>query len=121
MCDSRLDVPCSHEPRNIEEHITHDVSSRFLCYFMHRLLDFRQPEVEALADMAGCCLEADTGNFGFERPFGGSQLSPFWYLRLPDETFAVSILQRSLLVKVQAPAWTCQCLPGPLCKFASTF
>ena len=104
MCDSRLDHPCSQEPRNIDERSTQDASvasAQYLCYFMHRLLDFRQPEVKSLADMTGCCTDADSDSFGFEEPYGGCKLSPFWYLRLPSESIATSILQRSLLVKVQ--------------------
>ena len=103
MCDSRLDHPCSPEPCNIEERSTPDASVasvQYLCYFMHRLLDFRQPEVKSLADMTGCCTGADSDSFGFEQPFGSCNLSPFWYLRLPSERVAISILQRSLLVKV---------------------
>lgn len=103
MCDSRLDTPCTPEPCNITDRATPDglvASQMYLCYFMHRLLDFRQPEVTALADMAGCCTQADSDTFGFKTPFGGSKLSPFWYLRLPSESVAAAILQRSLLVKV---------------------
>lgn len=114
MCDTRLDHLCSQEPRNIEERSTPDASvasAQYLCYFMHRLLDFRQPEVKSLADMTGCCTDADSDSFGFEEPYGGCKLSPFWYLRLPSESVATSILQRSLLVKVQH---------GPMLYFGDT-
>lgn len=30
-----------------------NTSSRYCCYFLHRLLDFRVPELRALADMCG--------------------------------------------------------------------
>lgn len=115
--DSNYDGPqvCSPdiEARDTKEQPTDaSVASRlYLCYFMHRLLDFRQPEVRALAAMAGCCLESRSDTCGFKPPFGGSYLSPFWYLRLPSEAIAQRLLQRSLLVKVlQSSMLALQCL-----------
>ena len=73
--------------------------TEYLCYFMHRLLDFRHPEIRSLAAL----LDSDNADFhsiSFQSPCGGSYLSPFWYVRLPSETLARSIAQRSLLVKV---------------------
>lgn len=116
MCDRRLDTPCMQEPCNIADRATPDdaVASRmYLCYFMHRLLDFRQPEVKALASIAGCHAQTNSDTFGFEKPFGDSKLSPFWYLRLPSEHVAVSILQRSLLVKVSSASC---CAHAHICR-----
>lgn len=73
--------------------------TEYLCYFMHRLLDFRHPEMRSLAALLGPD-NADPHSITFQSPCGGSYLSPFWYVRLPSETLARSIAQRSLLVKV---------------------
>lgn len=72
----------------------------YLCYFMHRLLDFRHPELMSLVSLLDRRDDPTSGNVAFEPPRGGSYLSPFWYVRLPSETVARSVAQRSLLVKV---------------------
>lgn len=72
----------------------------YLCYFMHRLLDFRHPEMRSLVSLLDRQDGSTTCNVAFEPPRGGSYLSPFWYVRLPSETVARSVAQRSLLVKV---------------------
>ena len=72
----------------------------YLCYFMHRLLDFRHPEMASLVSLLDRRDDPTSGNVAFEPPCGGSYLSPFWYVRLPSETVARSVAQRSLLVKV---------------------
>ena len=73
---------------------------QYLCYFMHRLLDFRHPEIQSLASLAGCSSCRGCSSAAFEAPAGGSYLSPFWYVRLPSESSVTAIAQRSLLVKV---------------------
>ena len=72
----------------------------YLCYFMHRLLDFRHPEIRSLVSLLNSQTDPRSGDVAFELPCGGSYLSPFWYVRLPSETLAKSVAQRSLLVKV---------------------
>ena len=72
----------------------------YLCYFMHRLLDFRHPEMRSLVSMLDRRENFTSCNVAFEPPRGGSYLSPFWYVRLPSETVATLVAQRSLLVKV---------------------
>jgi hypothetical protein len=69
----------------------------YLCYFLHRLLDYRLPEVEALAKL-----------YGFsegEKPGQGLQWkqapahhpdSPFYYVFLPNEEVAHKIVSRSM-------------------------
>jgi hypothetical protein len=69
----------------------------YLCYFLHRLLDYRLPEVEALAKL-----------YGFsegEKPGQGLQWkqapahhpdSPFYYVFLPNEEVAHKIASRSM-------------------------
>jgi tRNA (guanine10-N2)-methyltransferase len=77
-----------------------------LCYFLHRLLDYRLPEVEALAKL-----------YGFsegEKPGQGLQWkqapahhpdSPFYYVFLPNEEVAHKIVSRSLLLKGMYEVW----------------
>jgi tRNA (guanine10-N2)-methyltransferase len=48
--------------------------SWFLSYFVHRLLDFRLPDVEAVAEMVGC----PPSSMKWQRPHGNEDLSPFW-------------------------------------------
>ena len=72
----------------------------YLCYFMHRLLDFRHPEIKSLVSFLDRRDDSTPNFVAFEPPRGGSYLSPFWYVRLPSKTVARSVAQRSLLVKV---------------------
>ena len=74
--------------------------AEYLCYFMHRLLDFRHPEISSLVSLLDSRDNQKPADFKFELPCGGSYLSPFWYVRLPSEALAKTIAQRSLLVKV---------------------
>jgi hypothetical protein len=70
-------------------------TKRYLCYFLHRLLDFRVPELTALADMYGVpdvrC-EAPAGEHG--------EVCPFWYVHLPNEQVAAQIVARAVLIRV---------------------
>ena len=66
---------------------------RLLCYFRHRWLDFRVPEIEALA--------GQEVSPQWRLPVGGNVLSPFWYLTLPDLELAQCIASRSLLLKAR--------------------
>ena len=66
---------------------------RLLCYFRHRWLDFRIPEIEALSGR-----EVSSQ---WRLPVGGSIFSPFWYVTLPHLEIAKRIASRSLLLKAQ--------------------
>jgi tRNA G10 N-methylase Trm11 len=72
----------------------------YLCYFMHRHLDFRRAEFQALADLNG---------FGdaveWRAPFGGVEHSPFHYVRLPSDDAARAIMKRSILTKGIVELW----------------
>ncbi|GAB4813919.1 hypothetical protein N2152v2_000965 [Parachlorella kessleri] len=62
---------------------------RYLCYFLHRFLEFRIPEIEALAELAtGPLLSAAPRDRQpsvlWERPDEGLA-SPFWYAHLPSD------------------------------------
>ena len=72
---------------------------KLLCYFMHRLLDFRHTEIQSLASLTE---GGDLHQVTFEAPFGGSYLSPFWYARLTSEACARKVAARSMLLKVKA-------------------
>lgn len=69
----------------------------YLCYFLHRLLDFRRPEFESVAELAGCTQD----QLRWRMPAGDLEHSPFWYVTLPSEETAKSIGQRALLTKVR--------------------
>mmetsp|Transcript_13173 Transcript_13173/g.27930 ORF Transcript_13173/g.27930 Transcript_13173/m.27930 type:complete len:482 (+) Transcript_13173:160-1605(+) len=72
----------------------------YLCYFLHRHLDFRRQEAQALADAAGCGDRVE-----FKLPYGGSPDSPFWYINLPDEESAKKLVSGSILIKGLYELW----------------
>mmetsp|Transcript_41008 Transcript_41008/g.68660 ORF Transcript_41008/g.68660 Transcript_41008/m.68660 type:complete len:488 (-) Transcript_41008:449-1912(-) len=72
----------------------------YLCYFLHRHLDFRREEAQALADTAGC------GDLiEWKLPHGGSPDSPFWYINVPNEDFAKKLVASSILIKGLYEVW----------------
>jgi hypothetical protein len=91
---------------------------KYLLVFPHRLLDFRLPELEAVAQVAGC----KPGEMQLLEPFGGERLSPFWYMTVPSEDIARRIAERAVLLRVssagrQAGAWRqLRATPPPLCS-----
>jgi tRNA (guanine10-N2)-methyltransferase len=66
----------------------------FLAFFAHRHLDFRIPETESLAKLAGV-----KGPLRWKKPEGDHEHSPFWYLDLPSEEVAKKVVERSILLK----------------------
>ena len=66
---------------------------RYLCYFLHRFLDYRAPELHSLAVMHGIPVQ-------LEPPKLEPDVSPFYYCRLPSDEAARRIAERSMLVKV---------------------
>ena len=64
----------------------------YLCYFLHRLLDFRAPELVSLASMAGIPLR-------LVPPALQPDVNPLWRCRLPSDAAARCLTQRSMLVK----------------------
>ncbi len=71
--------------------------SWYLVQFLHRLLDFRRPDVESVARMVGCPPE----EIKWRMPFGNEELSPFWYLRLPGgDAMVQKVAERTMLTKV---------------------
>lgn len=76
---------------------------RYLCYFIHHLLDFRRAEIDALAALAGCRPEEVAWEAPLVSPTAepeAAELSPFIYITLPSEEAARRIMERSLLAKV---------------------
>jgi len=69
-------------------------------YFMHRHLDFRKQELQALADLFGA---GDT--VAWRRPFGEIEHSPLWYVWLPSDDLARKIVERSILTKALIEVW----------------
>ena len=85
-------------------------SRRYLCFFVHRFLDFRIEEAQALAELAmtehaHCELTGDElppSTLEWQLPETGTDLAPFRYVNLPSDAVAQSIASRSMLVKVTA-------------------
>ncbi|VAH58316.1 unnamed protein product [Triticum turgidum subsp. durum] len=76
----------------------------YLCVFYHRLLDYRRPEVQSLAELFG----GPGGGAAVEwrMPENHHEDSPFHLVRLPgDERLAAQIANRSLLVKGIYELW----------------
>ena len=65
---------------------------KYLCYFLHRMLDFRAPELESLAPMAGIPMRLVPPDL---RP----DTNAFWSCVLPDDDAARLLAQRSMLLK----------------------
>lgn len=68
----------------------------YLCYYLHRWLEFRVPDVESAAKLAG---HGEDISWGL--PYGGNVQSPFWYVYLPSDQAAKEVAERSLLMKVR--------------------
>ncbi|EFJ46403.1 hypothetical protein VOLCADRAFT_62647 [Volvox carteri f. nagariensis] len=73
----------------------------YLAYFVHRLLEFRKPELESLAQTVGCKAE----EIRWRAPAGDVEHSPFWYLTLPSEDAALQISKRMILTKMLVEVW----------------
>ena len=65
---------------------------KYLCYFLHRLLDFRAPELEALASLAGVPMRLTPPDL---RP----DINAFWTCHLPSDEAARQLAERSMLLK----------------------
>ncbi|KAJ3675521.1 hypothetical protein LUZ60_004563 [Juncus effusus] len=85
----------------------------YLCVFYHRLLDYRRPEVESLAQLFS---QEEEIEHGAEPSFSSSVVewrlpdkhhmdSPFHFVSLPSEDIARKIAKRSLLVKGMYELW----------------
>ncbi|KAJ0101486.1 hypothetical protein Patl1_05381 [Pistacia atlantica] len=77
----------------------------YLCVFYHRLLDYRRPEIESLAQLFG--EENSYSNFALEWkiPKHHHPDSPFHFVNLPSEDVARSVANRSILVKGIYELW----------------
>ena len=88
----------------------------YLCYFLHRHLDFRRAEVQALADLAGCGAEVR-----WRAPHGDVEHSPLWHVWLPSDAAAREICERSVLVKAFVELWGEGDGPDALCASIASF
>jgi hypothetical protein len=93
--DAASEVPTPYSPKSPVPKGSCD-GQTFLVYFLHRLLDFRRPEFEAVAELCG----VKGSQMSWHAPVGGDELSPFWYVTLPDEAVVKKICSRALLTKV---------------------
>lgn len=76
----------------------------FLCVFYHRLLDFRKPEVEALAELFGEEI-AENESLQWRLPEHHHNDTPFHFVQLSSEEIARNIAKRSILVKGMYELW----------------
>ncbi|KAJ7968142.1 tRNA (Guanine(10)-N2)-methyltransferase like [Quillaja saponaria] len=84
----------------------------FLCVFYHRLLDYRKPEVESLAELFGAFGDVQNGEFcsrekslEWRIPLYHHTDSPFHLVNIPSEHVARKIANRSILVKGMYELW----------------
>ncbi|GMP39145.1 hypothetical protein CsSME_00010100 [Camellia sinensis var. sinensis] len=92
----------------------------YLCVFYHRLLDYRKPEVESLAELFGAfnLSDSDSDNRHVENngnpennslqwrlPQHHHPDSPFHFVNLPSDDIARKIANRSILVKGVYELW----------------
>lgn len=89
----------------------------YLCVFYHRLLDYRKPEVESLAELFGAFIKDPTNNGYLQSNGSGSNSlewklpkhhhpdSPFHFVNLPSEEIARNVANRSILVKGIFELW----------------
>ncbi|XP_052194151.1 uncharacterized protein LOC127802402 [Diospyros lotus] len=85
----------------------------YLCVFYHRLLDYRKPEVESLAELFGAFDRSDGESNGHRQneslqwrlPQHHHPDSPFHFVNLPSEDVARNIANRSILVKGIYELW----------------
>ncbi|KAL6139270.1 hypothetical protein ACLB2K_064547 [Fragaria x ananassa] len=75
----------------------------YLCFFFHRLLDYRKAEVESLAQLF--CSELELHDLQWRLPLHHHQDSPFHFVNLPSEEVAIKIANRSVLVKGMYELW----------------
>ena len=85
------------------------------CYFLHRHLDFRRAEVQALADLAGSGAEHASA------PHGDVEHSPLWHVWLPSDAAAREICERSVLVKAFVELWGEGDGPDALCASIASY
>ncbi|XVF01752.1 hypothetical protein REPUB_Repub04eG0116200 [Reevesia pubescens] len=84
----------------------------YLCVFYHRLLDYRKPEVESLADLYGAFgdkhrpdLPTQNRVLEWRLPKHHHPDSPFHFVNLPSEDVARNVANRSILVKGIYELW----------------
>nr|GMC81325.1 tRNA (guanine(10)-N2)-methyltransferase homolog [Ipomoea batatas] len=82
----------------------------YLCVFYHRLLDYRRPEVESLAQLFGAFDDdqrsgASEHYLEWRLPQHYHPDSPFHFVNLPSEEIARNVANRSILVKGIYELW----------------
>ncbi|KAJ1402284.1 tRNA guanosine-2-O-methyltransferase, TRM11 [Sesbania bispinosa] len=81
----------------------------YLCVFYHRLLDYRKPEVESLAqlfrDFGDSSNDDVPSQLQWKLPLHHHPDSPFHFVNLPSEQVARTIANRSILVKGMYELW----------------
>ncbi|XP_021713615.1 tRNA (guanine(10)-N2)-methyltransferase homolog [Chenopodium quinoa] len=80
----------------------------YMCVFFHRLLDYRKPEVEALAELFGAFAQDNNGeihSLEWKLPKNFHPDNPFHFVNIPSEDIARNIAKRSILVKGMYEIW----------------
>lgn len=94
----------------------------YLCYFLHRLLDYRLPEIEALAKLHGYCDGEKAGQgLQWKQAPDHHPDSPFYYVNLPNEDIARKIATQSLLLKGMYEVWGEGCTEEELKEAVSNY
>ncbi|GAB2277678.1 hypothetical protein Dimus_012383 [Dionaea muscipula] len=107
---------CCYRPHGYRPHDHEEEETKmwYLCVFYHRLLDYRKPEVEALAHLFGvfsddeelhCWSSPEFGSLRWKLPEHHHPDSPFHFVDLPSEDIARNIANRSILVKGMYEVW----------------
>lgn len=80
----------------------------YLCVFYHRLLDYRKPEIESLAELFGVFDDYPNDqqhSLDWKLPQYHHPDSPFHFVNLPSEDIARTVANRSILVKGLYELW----------------
>ncbi|KAK9831589.1 hypothetical protein WJX74_001554 [Apatococcus lobatus] len=76
--------------------------SEYLCWFLHRHLDFRRQEVEAILGTASA---PQPRPVHWRQPYGDCEVSPFWYLHLQSEAEALLLTERCMIPRGIYEIW----------------
>lgn len=100
--DNRVKISLNPKQRRVKKK-----TMWFLCVFYHRLLDYRRPEVESLAQLFGAFdndpndpsdprIDASGNSLEWRLPQHYHPDSPFHFVNLPSEEIARNVANRSM-------------------------
>lgn len=113
VCQSGSERP---SPQPFAAAVATGVHGSTLCYMLHRLLDFREVEVQSVAEMYGVSKEQLNLRFlPDDHPY-----SPFRLVDLPSDDVARKVIRRTHLTKVQSPLENSICLEALIWALPTT-